>query len=67
MDEALRKKIAESLINFATSAAHLSDEELDKMMKISLNKIPGIPEDQKESIHEMIKQQLIPIRSKMKK
>ena len=66
MDEELRKKMAENLINFAASAAHLSDEDLDKMMRMSLDKMPGIPEDQKEAIHEMIRQQLIPIRQKQK-
>lgn len=66
MDEELRKKMAENLINFAASAAHLSDEDLNKMMKMSLDKIQGIPENQKEQIYEMIRQQLIPIRNKQK-
>ena len=64
MNEELRKKIAENLINFAASAAHLNDEELDTMMRISLDKMEQIPDDVKEEIHEMIKQQLIPVRNK---
>ena len=66
MDEDLRKQMAEHLINFAASAAHLSDEDMNKMMKMSLDKMPGIPQEQKDAIFEMIKQQLIPIRAKQK-
>mgnify|MGYP000485754372 CR=1 FL=1 len=64
MNEELRKKLAENLINLAASAAHLTDEELDKMMRMSLDKMPGIPEDIKEQILEISRQQLIPVRNK---